>query len=58
MTYQPLQVIRKTGRFGGDTGLICEIDGTRLRIMFETEHNGVEFVWYSVTGLRSYAVIG
>lgn len=58
MIYRPLQVIRKTGRFGGDTGIICEVSGHRYRIMFETEGNGVEFRWYSVAGLRDYAVIG
>jgi len=53
--FAPFQVIRNSRN---DTGLICEFVGTRARVMFETEHNGVEFRWYSVTALYSYAVIG
>jgi len=53
--FKPLQVIRNSRN---DTGLICEFDGTRARVMFETESSGVEFRQYSVTALYSYAVIG
>ena len=56
--FAPFQVIRRTGRFGGDTGIICEFVGTRARVMFETANRGVEFRWYSVTALYNYAVIG
>ena len=56
--FAPFQVIRKTGRFGGDTGIICEIDGPKIRVMFEAANRGVEFRWYPVTALYCYAVIG
>jgi len=56
--FAPLQVIRKTSRFGDATAIICEFDGPKVRLMFETENRGVEFVWYSVTAIYSYAVIG
>lgn len=56
--FAPLQVIRKTGRFGGATAIICEFRDTHVRLMFEIENRGVEFVWYPVTAIYSYAVIG
>ena len=55
--FKPLQVIRHNGTML-DTGIICSVDGHRYRIMFETEKSGVEFRWYSVTGLKDYRVIG
>lgn len=55
--FKPLQVIRHIG-LCTDIGIVCAIDGHRYRIMFETEHGGVEFRWYSVMALKNYRVIG
>ena len=55
--FKPLQVIRHIG-LCTDTGIIVGSEGHRYRIMFETAHSGVEFRWYSVTGLKDYRVIG
>ena len=52
------QVIRKTGRFGGDTGIIVSIKDGRALVMFETANRGVEMRRYSITALYSYAVVG
>jgi hypothetical protein len=53
-----LTVIRKSDRFGSDTGIICGLENGFYRIMFETANRGVEFRNYSVGSLRGWAVIG
>lgn len=52
--YSVYSVIRKNQ----DTGIICAIDGHRFRIMFETADNGVEFVWYPLSAVSKYEVVG
>lgn len=57
--YEPYTVIRQTLVAGGsDTGIICEWKYGKARVMFETVNNGVEFVWYPLSALARYTVIG
>ncbi len=56
--FKPLQVIRNIRPMMNDVGIIDSIVNGRYRVMFETAHSGVEFRWYSVTGLKDYRVIG